>query len=110
MLRNGFRKTGIYPINRNEIEERLFDPLQVKRWKQYLLNSPAQSERNRKEPQNLLSIALNCINNHFDSRVLGNLSIDLAEENSFEKLLLLKVKRSENEFNQKDEKWHQAQK
>ncbi|KAF9809932.1 hypothetical protein SFRURICE_002162 [Spodoptera frugiperda] len=103
VIRNGFRKAGIYPINRNEIEDRLFDPLQLNRWRQSLLNPPTQS---KKEPQKLLCIALNCINNHFCRNEQKNVSIDLAKDNkiSFEELLISKVKRSETVSNPKRRK------
>lgn len=103
VIRNGFRKAGIYPINRNEIEDRLFDPLQLNRWRQSFLNPPTQS---KKEPQKLLCIALNCINNHFCRNEQKNVSIDLAKDNkiSFEELLISKVKRSETVSNPKRRK------
>lgn len=33
ILQNGFRKTGIHPLNRNAIREEIFDPLILQKWK-----------------------------------------------------------------------------
>lgn len=35
VLRNGFRKAGIYPVNREEIEEDKFDMLKLRHWKEF---------------------------------------------------------------------------
>ncbi|XP_047022265.1 tigger transposable element-derived protein 2-like [Helicoverpa zea] len=61
VLRNGFRKAGIYPFNSEEIQESLFDPLKLSRWKEYqVLKSQERRDFDHNTPgrhENYLNIS-----------------------------------------------------
>lgn len=84
VLRNGFRKTGIFPFNPNEIDEKQFDVLKLKRWKELKVPKPqdravdinssnipendivsddgdSHLEVTKKEPKTLVSMAFNTV-------------------------------------------------
>lgn len=46
ILRNGFRKTGIYPLDRNQIGDDKLDPSALLRWKKHLVEKSNKPEEN----------------------------------------------------------------
>lgn len=78
VLQNGFRKAGISPFNPKVVEEKLFDSLQLERWKDLQRECPntlslfppkecsicedvIQNTFKNSHPKTLISLALDCI-------------------------------------------------
>ncbi|KAL0829661.1 hypothetical protein ABMA28_003167 [Loxostege sticticalis] len=64
ILKNGFRKAGIFPLNVDEIGEENFDSLKLQRWKQHSETISTESSDKivvQNTPKSLLSLALHCI-------------------------------------------------
>ncbi|KAL0833065.1 hypothetical protein ABMA28_001177 [Loxostege sticticalis] len=124
VLRNGFQKAGIYPLNQDVVQEHQFDSLKLKKWKESSLNSnvPIIDEHemaftgchlSEQNPRSLLSIVLDFINKKMYSK---SSTCTMTDENnhsykdhhdtstshlsansaiSFEELLLSKVKKGD---------------
>lgn len=75
ILKNGFRKAGIFPFNPEEIRQDIFDSLKIKQWRELQVVKPQNTPQNtvrlvvdndagtvaKHSPKSLLSLALDCI-------------------------------------------------
>ncbi|KOB65530.1 Uncharacterized protein OBRU01_22569 [Operophtera brumata] len=119
VLRNGFRKAGIYPVNREEIKEEKFDMLKLRHWEEIKSGrhiSTKEQKDTERNPNTLLTIALNLLNITLKQETLNReklmipvepkisneprtTKMDISiqdQQTSFEELLLQKLKRGDN--------------
>ncbi|CAH2097797.1 unnamed protein product [Euphydryas editha] len=110
VLRNGFRKAGIFPTNRKEINEDKFDMLKLRQWKEFENKRHGLTEEQivtKKNPKSLMTIVTHFLQKALETESVGNSreSNDCTSEKkiftqdhnvSFEELLLQKLKRGDN--------------
>lgn len=94
IIQNGFRKAGIYPLNRNAIPKEKFDNLTWSRWEEHLQeqNKPSCSYTQKVEGQKenkvltLISVCLKIINREVllpeeNNPVIASMTQDMKEKN-----------------------------
>lgn len=95
IIKNGFRKAGIYPYNRNTVDESKFDPLSLNRWK----NIKTREEND----QTIINQASTSTSEEFNNQIINNRTStetniqcietnELNNSHSFEELLLISMK------------------
>ncbi|CAG9558353.1 unnamed protein product [Danaus chrysippus] len=69
VLRNGFRKSGIYPVNRDEVNKDKFDMLKLIQWDEIFLQQrnkehvlTEEQQGTGRNPKSLVSILLDFFN------------------------------------------------
>lgn len=98
IIKNGFKKAGIYPFNRNCIPENGYDPDALKKWKTssestILHSAPTARTAELKNPSTLNSLCLHKINALWISQKQKFHKRCCENNISFESLLLKTVKR-----------------
>ncbi|CAG9136187.1 unnamed protein product [Plutella xylostella] len=100
-IKNGFKKSGIYPFNRDAVPEHKLNPEAVRRWKKYneeLTQTRKTLSGDRDSPMSLAKICLDKINSNFqlnespDTITTGDANFKTSEKLSFEDLLLESTK------------------
>lgn len=63
VLQNGFRKGGIFPFNPEEIQDKQFDPMKFKHWKELQTTAGNNvTPRTPENPHTLTTLAINQVN------------------------------------------------
>nr|XP_026494170.1 uncharacterized protein LOC113399291 [Vanessa tameamea] len=101
VLRNGFRKAGIHPVNREEINENQFDSLKLKHWRAYESTRDVShmDQDIKKTPKSLLTLTLKFFNDIAIRQIptiLEKTNISMNLNITFEELLLQKLKRGDS--------------